>query len=182
MRQITSQRSVFSCFWTPRLEVAEATLAQLKRVQGAAQKAVLANAQDELASGGAVKGPLGAPAFAQAPSAYVSGGGSGVKVIAGGIAEVRRLAIAAGVQADIDATAGVWESYAPKRTLRSEEEESQQVVEFISLISMRTADVGSALKRAEELARRMWTGAVCARKSALSALRRLSIIGQGPPL
>jgi hypothetical protein len=162
MREITSPRTVFSCSWTPSLvSDTTQTLATHAQVLALAKTAKLAQMQDEAFGGGGSNRRRHSTIADMTP---------------GGAKEQWRVAIEKGAQAEIDALRGDWESYTPTGALRTDEEEKVQVAEFMALLRMRTGDVGSALVRSENLARRMWSGNVCSVHTPFHSLRKLSVI------
>ena len=54
--------------------------------------------------------------------------------------------------------------------------ESKDVIEFIALLRMREVDVGSAVDRAELLARRLWKSRILSLDKSLAPLRKLKVI------
>ena len=54
--------------------------------------------------------------------------------------------------------------------------ENKDVIEFMALLRMREIDVGSAVDRAELLARRLWTSRILSLDKSLAPLRKLKVI------
>ena len=157
----TVERNVFSCAWTPDPEVASAALAEHFAVRDAAKTAKMRLGLTDGSGGGSGVG------------ASAAGGRRSSKrgpVLTSEEREAYQEAIEEAKVSAKKAEKGEWE------VPRTEEEEEAHISEFMSILRMRQIDVGSAVDRAEKLARRLWTSRVLSMDATLTPLRKLNVI------